>query len=135
MAYDIIEVEGIGESYAAKLKDAGIKTTEELLAKCATKAGRKATAESTGINEKHLLTWVNHADLMRISGIGGQFSELLEAAGVDTVKELRNRNAANLAEAMKKHNDERKLTKGLLSESKVQGWIDQAKKMEPMVSH
>ena len=135
MAYDIIDVEGIGASYAKKLKDAGINTTEALLAKCATKAGRKATAEETGIDAKYLLTWVNHADLMRISGVGGQFAELLEAAGVDTVKELRNRNAANLAEAMKKHNDERKLTKGLLSESKVQGWIDQAKEMEPMVSH
>lgn len=135
MAYDIIEVEGIGEGYATKLKDAGINNTEALLAKCATKSGRKAVAEETGIDAKNLLTWVNHADLMRISGIGGQFSELLEAAGVDTVKELRNRNAANLASAMKKHNDESKLTKGLLSESKVQGWIDQAKEMEPMVSH
>ena len=74
MAYDITEVEGIGEAYATKLKAAGIATTEALLATCATKAGRKATAEKTGIDEKHLLTWVNHADLMRISGIGGQFS-------------------------------------------------------------
>jgi predicted flap endonuclease-1-like 5' DNA nuclease len=135
MAYSITEVEGIGEAYAAKLRAAGISTTEALLEHCATKAGRKTIAEKTGIDEKHLLTWVNHADLMRISGIGGQFSELLEAAGVDTVKELRTRNAANLTEAMKQHNAQRNLTKGILSEAKVQNWIEQAKNIEPMVSH
>ena len=135
MVYSIEEIEGIGKVYEEKLNACGIKSTDHLLDKCASKSGRKAISEESGIDAKKLLTFANHADLMRISGVAGQFAEWLEAAGVDTVKELRNRNAANLAEAMKKHNDEKKLTKGLLSESKVQGWIDQAKEMEPKVTH
>ena len=96
MAYKIIEVEGIGPAYAEKLQAAGIKTTEEYLEKCATPAGRKALAEETGISPKLILTWANHSDLFRINGIAGRFAELLEAAGVDTVKEFRHRVAANL---------------------------------------
>ncbi|HSK12843.1 MAG TPA: DUF4332 domain-containing protein, partial [Phnomibacter sp.] len=96
MTYDIIDIEGIGETYGAKLKTAGVPKTGELLAKAGTKKGRQELAATTGIPESLILTWVNHADLMRINGIGGQFSELLEAAGVDSVKELAQRNADNL---------------------------------------
>ncbi len=135
MVYAIEDIEGIGESYAEKLKACGIASTDHLLDKCASKSDRSDVSEESGISTKHLLKFANHADLMRISGVAGQYAELLEAAGVDTVKELRNRNAANLAEAMKKHNDDKQLTKGLLSESKVQGWIDQAKEMEPKITH
>ena len=96
MGYKIDQIEGIGATYAEKLQAAGVKTTEDLLEKCAAKKGRAALAEETGISEKLILKWTNHADLFRINGIAGQFAELLEAAGVDTVKELRHRVPANL---------------------------------------
>ena len=96
MAYKIEQIEGVGEVYAQKLIANGVKTTEDLLAKCATKKGREKMAEATGITEKLILKWTNHADLFRVNGIAGQFAELLEAAGVDTVKEFRHRVAANL---------------------------------------
>ena len=91
MIYKIIDIEGIGPVYAEKLLAAGIDTDAKLLEKCAKPAGRKALAEETGISPKLILTWTNHYDLMRIDGVGPQFSELLEAAGVDTVKETRHR--------------------------------------------
>ena len=89
MNYKIVDVEGIGAVYAEKLIAAGIKSTDALLEKCAKPAGRKELAEATGISPKLILTWANHTDLMRINGVGPQFAELLEAAGVDTVKEFR----------------------------------------------
>ena len=88
MTYKIIDIEGIGKAYAPKLTKAGIVTVAALLKKCATPKGRAALAEATGISEKLILTWTNHADLFRVKGVGPQFAELLEAAGVDTVKEL-----------------------------------------------
>ena len=96
MAYKVVEIEGVGEVYAEKLVAAGINSVDDLLAKCAAPAGRKALAEETGISGKLILKWANHADLIRIHGVGPQFAELLEAAGVDTVKELRHRKAENL---------------------------------------
>lgn len=135
MAYQIDEIEGIGPAYAAKLKAAGVSTTEKLLAAAGTAKGRSDLAESTGLSGKNILTWVNMADLMRLSGVGGQFAELLVGSGVDTVKELRRRNAANLAAKMTEINEERQLTKGSVTEAKVQGWIDQAKDLDPAVSH
>jgi predicted flap endonuclease-1-like 5' DNA nuclease len=135
MGYKIDEIEGIGPAYAAKLEAAGVNTTEKLLETAGSAKGREALAESTGLSKKNILTWVNMADLMRISGVGGQFAELLVGAGVDTVKELRRRNAANLAAKMTEINEERQLTKGSVSEAKAQGWIDQAKEMDPAVSH
>ena len=91
MAYKIIDIEGVGEAYAEKLIAAGVTTTDALLKKCAAPAGRKALAEETGISDKLILKWTNHADLIRLHGVGPQFAELLEAAGVDTVKELKHR--------------------------------------------
>jgi predicted flap endonuclease-1-like 5' DNA nuclease len=135
MSYKIDEIEGIGPAYAAKLQAAGLTTTEKLLAACATPKGRATTAETTGLSPKNVLTWTNMADLMRLNGVAGQFAELLKGAGVDTIKELRRRNAANLAEKMTEVNAERQLTKGSVTEAKVQGWIDQAKDMEPAVSY
>ena len=88
MSYKIQEIEGIGPVYAEKLAAADIDTTEELLKLCCDARGRKTTAEKTGVSESQLLKWANMADLMRISGIGSEFSELLEAAGVDTVNGL-----------------------------------------------
>jgi predicted flap endonuclease-1-like 5' DNA nuclease len=97
--------------------------------------GRKATAEKTGVSESQLLKWANMADLMRISGVGSEFSELLEAAGVDTVKELRNRNAENLAAKMAEVNATKKLTRSVPSGKVVTGWVEQAKTLEPLITH
>ena len=135
MSYPIEDIEGVGPAYAEKLAAAGIKTTGDLLEAGGGKKGREDIASKTDISEKLILKWVNHSDLMRISGIGGEYAELLEAAGVDTVKELKHRNAANLAEALQKTNDEKSLTRQVPSESMVTKWVDQAKDMEPGVSH
>jgi len=135
VSYPIEDIEGVGPAYAEALAKAGIKTTEDLLSIGAAKNGREDIARDSGLSEKLILKWVNHADLMRISGIGGEYAELLEAAGVDTVKELQHRNAANLADAMQKTNDEKKLTRQVPGESTVAKWIEQAKGMEPGVSH
>ena len=108
---------------------AGIGTTDDLLEQCCSPAGRKAIAEKSGVNEKMLLEWTNMADLMRVSGVGRQYAELLEAAGVDTIKELRNRNAENLAVKMKEVNDEKNLTRKLPSADQVAGWVTQAKEL------
>jgi predicted flap endonuclease-1-like 5' DNA nuclease len=135
MSYRIDEIEGIGPSYREKLSEAKISTTEDLLAYCADPTGRKAVAEKTGVSEKLILNWANKADLMRISGVGPQFSELLEAAGVDTVKELRNRNPENLAAKMEEVNAEKKLARTSPSVSHVADWVDAAKGLDPMISH
>ncbi|MDZ7637630.1 MAG: DUF4332 domain-containing protein [Bryobacterales bacterium] len=135
MANKIEDIEGIGPAYAEKLGAAAIKTTADLLAKAGSKKGRTELEAATGIGGAHILKWVNHADLMRINGIGGQYAELLEEAGVDTVKELRTRNAENLAAKLAEANDKRKLTGNVPSASMVAKWIDEAKGMEPGVSH
>ncbi len=135
MAYNINDIEGIGPVYAEKLNAAGIKTTSELLSTGGTKAGRKSLAETTGIDESKILTWGNHSDLHRIDGVAGQFSELLEAAGVDTVKEFGTRNAANLLAKMKEVNDAKNLTGRIPSEENLQKMIDQAKSLDQGVFH
>ena len=135
MSYKIEEIEGIGPAYAEKLGQADIKTTEDLLDKCASKKGRADTAEATGCSEKQLLKWANMADLMRISGVGEEFSELLEAAGVDTVKELATRRADNLTAKMAEVNEEKKLTRALPAESQVEKWIAQAKELKPLLTY
>jgi len=135
MAYKIDEIEGIGPGYGEKLQSAGIKNTDDLLEHCCEPQGRKQIAEKTGLSEKHLLGWTNMADLMRVSGVGRQYAELLEAAGVDTIKELRNRNAENLAAKMEEVNAEKKLAKASPSASTVTDWISQAKKTDPKISY
>lgn len=135
MKYKIEVIEGIGEVYAEKFRAAGVPTVEVLLEKAATKKGRMALAEATGISEKLVLKFANHADLMRIKGIGGQFAELLEAAGVDTVKELRHRKAANLAAAIAEVNEERHLVGRVPSEKEVAKMIDQANNLEPVMTY
>lgn len=135
MSYSIEKVEGIGPAYAAQLKPAGITTTAALLRHCADRKGRKKTAEATGISEKRLLEWSNLADLMRIRGVGPQFSELLEAAGVDTVKELRNRNPSTLAVKLAEVHEQKRLTRIAPPPSKVAGWVAQAKKLAPVMSY
>ena len=134
MSYKIDEIEGIGPSYADKLIKGQITTTDHLLDKCGTPQGRKSTAEQTGIGESHLLKWANMADLMRVSGVGRQYAELLEASGVDTIKELRNRNAENLFSKMNEINEQKKLSKSSPAQNLVQDWIEQAKTMDPKIS-
>ncbi|WP_299816734.1 DUF4332 domain-containing protein [uncultured Roseibium sp.] len=135
MSYSIAEIEGIGPTYAEKLGKVGIKTTGAFLERAKDPKGRKALEDETGIEGKRLLKWANMADLMRISGVGEEYSELLEAAGVDTVKELRNRNAANLAAKMQEVNADKKLVRQVPSESQVTKWVDQAKELPPMMTY
>ncbi len=135
MGYKIDQIEGIGPASAEKLGTAGIKSTDDLLKMCCDAKGRKSTSEKTGLGERQLLKWANMADLMRISGVGEEYSELLEAAGVDTVKELRTRRADNLAAKMAEINGQKKLTRTVPSEKQVAKWVEQAKSMEAMISH
>ncbi|MBU0776094.1 MAG: DUF4332 domain-containing protein [Alphaproteobacteria bacterium] len=135
MAYKIDEIEGIGAKYAERLQAAGIKTTDDLLSACGSRKGRDDVATQTGFSASQLLKLANMADLMRISGVGEEYSELLEAAGVDTVKELATRNAENLAAKMKEVNEAKKLTRAVPAASQVQKWVDQAKTMDPAISH
>ena len=135
MKYKIEEIEGIGPSVGAKLKAAGIVDTEKLLERCGSRQGRSQTAKETGLDEGRLLKWVNSADLMRIDGVGEELSELLEAAGVDTVKELQHRDAASLAAKLAEINETKKLTRRVPAASQVAKWIEEAKTLKPMVSH
>ena len=135
MNYKIIDIEGIGDVYAEKLKNCGIETSEDLLAKCAKPAGREALAEESGISSKLILTWTNHVDLMRINGVGPQFAELLEAAGVDTIKEFRHRVAANLQPKMEEINNQKHLVGRVPAVSEVEKMIEQAKELPPMIEY
>ncbi|MBQ2193502.1 MAG: DUF4332 domain-containing protein [Prevotella sp.] len=135
MTYKVVDIEGVGEVYAEKLIAAGIKTDAELLEKCAKPSGRKALEEATGISGKLILKWTNHCDLYRIKGVGPQFAELLEASGVDTVKELKHRVAANLAAKLLQVNEEKHLVRRVPVESEVQAMIDQAKELPAAVEY
>lgn len=135
MSYKVIDIEGVGEVFADKLTQAGIQTAEEYLEICATPSGRKDLAEKTGISSKLILKWANHTDLFRIPGVGPQFAELLEAAGVDTVKELRHRNPASLAKKLEEVNEVKKLTRRVPSEKEVEKMIEAAKSLEPKMTY
>lgn len=132
---NIENVEGIGPKYAAILRDAGVRTTKRLLTVAGDRRGRAHLASDTGISEKLILEWVNHADLMRIVGVGEEYSDLLEEAGVDTVNELKNRNPENLHAAILKVNEQKKLVRRPPSLSMVENWVKQAKKLTPMVTY
>ena len=135
MGYKIEQIEGIGAAYAEKLNAAGIKTTEDLLEKCASRKGRLAIAEETGISAKLILKWTNHADLFRINGIAGLFAELLEAAGVDTVKEFRHRVPANLQPKLEAVNAEKNLCNRVPSVTELEKMIAQAKELKPLITY
>ena len=135
MAYKIIDIEGIGPAYAEKLEAAGVKTTDDLLDKADNKKGREKLAEETGISEKLILKWANHADLFRIKGSAGQFAELLEGAGVDTVKELRHRVPANLHAKLVETNEARNLCNRVPAVSEIEKMVAQAKELEPRMTY
>ena len=128
-------IEGIGPKFATKLRKAKVRTTEALLRKGATRTGRKALSAATGLSEHQILEWVNRADLMRVKGVGEEYSDLLEAAGVDTVKELRTRNSANLHSAMVELNMRKRLVRRLPTEKMVAGWVSFSGKLDPVVKY
>ncbi len=131
----IRDVEGIGPVWAEKLASAGITNTDHLLDAGSSRNGRTTLAQRTGLSETHILKWVNMCDLFRIKGVASQYAELLEAAGVDTVKELRMRNAENLAQKMLDVNNEKNLTRQVPSANAVAKWIDQAQELPPKITY
>jgi predicted flap endonuclease-1-like 5' DNA nuclease len=133
--HKIEDIEGIGAVMGEKFRAAGVKDTDSLLQNALTPKQRKQLAEKTGLSEARILKFANMADLYRISGVGSEYSELLEAAGVDTVPELAKRNAANLAQAMATVNQEKKLTRQVPTEAEVTKWIEQAKGLPRMIEH
>ncbi|NIO41263.1 MAG: DUF4332 domain-containing protein [Burkholderiales bacterium] len=135
MAKSIESIEGIGPKFGAALRNAGVSTVEGLLKAGADKKSRVALAEKTGISEGRILKCVNMADLFRINGVASQYAELLECAGVDTVKELKHRNAENLAAKMAEVNEEKKLVRRPPSAAVVSDWVAQAKKLPAAVSY
>ena len=135
MSYPITDIDGIDGEAAAVLKSVGIRSTERLLEAARTVRGRKALAGKTGFDEKQFLYWANVADRMRIKGVRKEYSELLQAAGVDTVKELKYRNPGNLAKTMAEANKKRKMVRLLPSEKVVGNWIEYAKKLQLKISY
>ena len=128
-------VEGIGEVYAQKLEAIGVANTDDLLSKGATPKGRQEIAEQAGISPKLVLEWINHVDLFRIKGVGEEYADLLEEAGVDTVPELAQRNAANLYQKLVEVNAEKKLVRQLPSQGQVESWVAQAKELPRVISY
>jgi predicted flap endonuclease-1-like 5' DNA nuclease len=135
MPKKLVDIEGVGATYAEKLQAAGINTTDDLLEYCRTPKGREEVAQKAEISGKLVLRWTNHCDLFRINGVGEEYADLLEAAGVDTVPELAQRNAGNLTEAMLAVNEEKNLTRQPPSETQVAGWIEQAQGMPRAIEY
>lgn len=131
----LVRIEGIGEQYADKLANARIGTTQTLLKRGATRQGRKEIAKIAGVTGKKILNWVNRADLFRINGVGEEYSDLLEASGVDTVVELAQRNAEHLHEKMLKVNERRALVRRPPALATVKDWIRQAKKLPRVIEY
>lgn len=131
----ITDIEGIGAAYAAKLRKADVRTTEALLKKGGTKKGRKELAGVTGFSTKMILEWVNRADLFRVKGIGEQYSDLLEAAGVDTVIELAKRKPESLLETLIKVNIKKNLVNQAPGLSQVKAWVKHAKSLKRAVEY
>ncbi|HEX5165449.1 MAG TPA: DUF4332 domain-containing protein [Thermomicrobiales bacterium] len=131
----LIEIEGIGPAHAARLEGVGVTSIESLLKTAGSAAGRKQLAAKADIDESKLLEWVNHADLMRIKGVGSEFSDLLEAAGVDSVPELANRNPDNLHAKMLETNEAKKLVRRVPTLEETRRWVTEAKTMDRAVTH
>lgn len=131
----VVDIEGIGPVLGAKLNEAGVDTVGDLLTQCCDKDGRKWVSEKSGITEKQLLKFANMADLYRINGVGSEYAELLEAAGVDTVKELRHRVPANLHAKMAEVNESKKLVRQLPTLDQVTSYVEHAKTLDPVITH
>ena len=131
----ISAIQSMGHRNETKLRKAGVRTTDSLLKVAATRSGRRRLARETGLQESDILSWVNRADLLRITGVGSEYADLLEVAGVDTIRELRRRNPERLLEVMTDLNLRKRLVRRLPTEGMVEGWIDEAKEREPIVTH
>ncbi len=131
----ITAVEGIGQVFGSKLENAGVPSDTELLKQGCDRKGRKALAEKTGLDEHQILKWVNRADLSRVKGIGAEYSDLLEEAGVDTVPELAQRNAANLHAKMAEVNEAKSLVRKMPTENQVADWVNQAKELPRVINY
>ena len=132
---NLLTVEGIGEDYRQKLIDAGIRTTDDLLEKGSSPAGRSEIAEQTGVSPKLVLEWVNHVDLFRIKGVGEEYADLLEEAGVDTVPELAQRNPENLHATLLEVNAEKNLVRQPPGKSQVEDWVNHAKDLPRVITY
>lgn len=130
-------IEGIGPKYRKALLGCGVRSTDALLSAGCDRKGRRALAKESGCSDHQILEWVNRADLMRVKGVGEEYSDLLEATGVDTVKELRTRKPTNLHAAMLARNTAKKraLVRRPPSLSEVERWVAHAKKLKPLVTH
>lgn len=131
----LAEIESIGSAFVAKLKEAGITAQDKFLVAGSTPKGRKELGDKTGISDKLILKWVNHCDLIRIKGVGGEYSELLEATGVDTIPELATRKPENLLAKMTEVNGAKKLVRNLPVLKQVADWVDQAKKLPRVINY
>ena len=131
----LVEIEGIGQTYARKLQEAGVETAELLLEKGATPKGRGELADITGINEQIILNWVNRADLCRIKGVGDEYAERLEAAGIDALRELAYRNPENLYSRLVEVNKEKMLVRRLPTKSQLYNWVDQARELPRVITY
>lgn len=127
-------ISGLDPKTATRFRKSRVRTTEALLKRGATKRGRRDLAEATRLDEKKILVWLNRADLMRVKGIGPEYSDLLEAAGVDTIKELRRRNPASLTKKMIQINESRKLVQRLPTEGMVERWVAHASDLDPIIT-
>jgi predicted flap endonuclease-1-like 5' DNA nuclease len=132
---NIEDVEGVGPVNAGKLKDAGVRTTDDLLQRGGSRRGRDELEATTGIGHNQILEWTNHVDLYRVSGVGSEYADLLEAAGVDSVAELAQRNAKNLSETFGELDLARNTVRNIPSESTVAGWIEEARSLPRMVEY
>jgi predicted flap endonuclease-1-like 5' DNA nuclease len=131
----IEDVEGIGPAWAEKLTAAGVRTTDDLLMAGGSSGGRERLEAATGISSKRILEWVNHVDLMRLNGVGSEYADMLEAAGVDSAAELAGRNAKNLAETFQELDAGRNTVRNIPAEAVIQRWIDEAKTLDKVVTH
>ena len=131
----ISDIEGIGPAIGAKLSEAGVESVEDLLTQCCDKDGRKWVSERSGVSESQLLKFANMADLYRVKGVGSEYAELLEAAGVDTIKELRHRVPENLQAKMAEVNEQKKLVRHVPSVDMVKSFVESAKTLDPKISH
>lgn len=133
--YKLKDIQGIGSAYAAKLLEAGLKTTDQLLEAAKTRKGRAELAEKLGLGERAVLEWANRADLMRIKGVAGQFSDLLERAGVDSALELARRVPDNLHAKLVEINTEHKLVRRVPTLEQVKKWVEYAKELPRAIEH
>lgn len=135
MSYPVSDIDGVDQHIAEKLKKVGIRTSARLLERAKDPRGRKALAASTGLPDSAILKFANVADLMRLRGVAQEYAELLEAVGVDTVRDLRNRNPANLARAIAQANDKAPRVRLLPSERMIAKWIAEAKTLPPVMTY